>query len=156
MNSSKPTLLCVEDIPEIQAALRRMLKDEFEIETASTAAEAVGILSNGHGIDIVLSDWQLTDATAEGVVSLTEGLHLPLVFHSSSSPEKMPVGHIILQKPCSKDKIIDALLYELDKSRNLVVSDQPGCPNCDGAMESTQWPPDMQYVCSGCGYKETR
>lgn len=53
-------LLIVDDEPEILKSLKRLLYKEFEVETSSSALEALEILSH-QKVDIVLSDIRMPE-----------------------------------------------------------------------------------------------
>jgi two-component system response regulator HupR/HoxA len=57
-----PTVLVVDDEIRSQEALRRTLEEDFEVHTASSAAEARAIME-GEAIDIVLTDQRMPEVS---------------------------------------------------------------------------------------------
>jgi two-component system response regulator HupR/HoxA len=62
MTANLPTVLVVDDEPRSLETLRRTLEEEFEVLTASSAAEAEGILER-EWIQVVLCDQRMPDET---------------------------------------------------------------------------------------------
>jgi DNA-binding NtrC family response regulator len=51
-------LLVDDDLAILHALVRNWRKEPFEVRTATTAEEALGILAKGH-VDAVVCDWQM-------------------------------------------------------------------------------------------------
>jgi two-component system response regulator HupR/HoxA len=64
-----PTVLVIDDEVRSQEALRRTLEEDFEVYTASSAAEARGIMER-HSIQVVLTDQRMPEVS--GVAFLKE------------------------------------------------------------------------------------
>jgi DNA-binding NtrC family response regulator len=57
---TRPTLLCVDDEEFILTALQRLFKQDYDVKTASSGAEALEILRNQH-IHVVISDQRMPE-----------------------------------------------------------------------------------------------
>ena len=58
----RPQILCVDDEPSILQALERLLKDRFEVFTASSVSSASDLLQQNPKTAVVLSDYRMPDA----------------------------------------------------------------------------------------------
>jgi len=52
----RPRLLVVDDEPQLGSAIRRMLRDLYDVTVASSAAEALAHIERGEVFDLILSD----------------------------------------------------------------------------------------------------
>ncbi|MGW8178161.1 MAG: hypothetical protein ACWGQW_05240 [bacterium] len=106
---SKPTLLCLDDTPEILTAYKRALKNSFNVVTARDPEQAA---IHAPHVDAILSDWNLERETAEAFLNMFP--NKPTVIVSARSHEVV-LEHAwkILDKPCSTKEIESALLEAL-------------------------------------------
>lgn len=58
-----PKIICVDDEPSILQSLERLLKTRFQVFTAASAKEGLGLLKNHPDCAIVLSDFRMPDVT---------------------------------------------------------------------------------------------
>lgn len=69
MEANKGRILCVDDEPHVVRALQWLLRKEFEVHSATSAADALAILGK-HDFDVVVSDQRMPGVT--GVEFLRE------------------------------------------------------------------------------------
>lgn len=67
MNNEKFKLLCVDDEPDIVSTLRRAFRKDYEVVTATSGAEALGLLKE-QTFDLVISDQRMPDVTGDMVL----------------------------------------------------------------------------------------
>lgn len=102
---SKPTLLCIDDVPEMLRAYQRMFKDEFDVVVALDPEQAA---IHAERADVILSDWHLDGCTARDV--LLQFPHKPTVV-VSGHPGEVRLEHawLILQKGSDAEVLKSAL-----------------------------------------------
>lgn len=67
VQTAAPRVLVVEDEPEVAETYRTALRDEFEVDLATSAEEALDIVADGH--DVVVVDQRLSDRPGDHVIS---------------------------------------------------------------------------------------
>ena len=113
----RPRILLVDDDPSVIRGLWRVLRKhrpEFEINTASGAAQAIQALGE-RGYDLVLTDWQMPGGGGRAVLDEL-ALHYPetaRVVHSSQIEpgDTLPRAraHVMLVKPATEPEILAAV-----------------------------------------------
>ena len=66
-DSTRPTVLSVDDEPSILDSIRLELEDDFDVVTATSGAEALDLLAHRH-VDVVLLDLRMPDMEGEEVL----------------------------------------------------------------------------------------
>jgi len=67
---NKETILIVDDEPQVLTALSDALEDEFNVLTASSPNEAIGMLShNGHELSVIMSDQRMPEMNGHEFLS---------------------------------------------------------------------------------------
>jgi signal transduction histidine kinase len=99
-NSMLPVLahsvLIVDDEPENLTVMRALLEDQWEIHTASSGHEALGLLSRGIRVDLVIADQRMAGMT---------GVEL-LAHIAQHTPEIM---RIVLTAYCDVEPMLEAV-----------------------------------------------
>jgi DNA-binding response OmpR family regulator len=109
-------VLLAEDDEDIRTVFEMVLKEYFEIESASTAAQTLA-LARSFRPDVVLLDWTLPDASGEEVVHRLRAIaadfaELPIVVVSGVSTLTAiaaSVGAVPCPKPCEVDQLLGAI-----------------------------------------------
>lgn len=105
-------LLVVEDEPLVAFDTEHFLSDaHYEIvATVDRVADAVGILSDGKAIDLVLVDVSLADGSGVDVARAARGRDVPVLFVTGSCPpEATELAAGCLSKPYSPRDLIAAI-----------------------------------------------
>ncbi len=78
--SSKPVILCVDDEHNVLDVLSRMLERAGEVVTASSGAQALGILKSRH-VDLLITDQKMPEMTGLEMIRAArkEGFDLPTI-----------------------------------------------------------------------------
>ncbi len=113
----------MDDDPSVIRALSRVLRKhrpEFQVNTASGAAQAIEALSE-LGYDLVLTDWHMPGGGGCAVLTVL-ALHYPetaRVVHSSQLESDDTVlcqpAHAVLAKPASESEILAAIDFALQR-----------------------------------------
>ena len=117
------TVLLVEDDPRVSSLLGATLSCSFEVELASSMEEALSILGEGRGFDLVLSDHGLPGGS--GLELLAElKLRWPKTRRMMITGERDPAlyarahgecaVHGLLEKPCDPNEVLQACEDVLD------------------------------------------
>jgi CheY-like chemotaxis protein len=111
MNNGKPTLLCVDDVPEILKAYAREFRNDFNVVTAQDPEQATILAPTA---DVILSDWRLETCTAKQFLSLFPNKPTVVL---SGTPGEVELEHAwaILTKPCPARTVIETLLEALGR-----------------------------------------
>lgn len=84
------SILLVDDDRTLLSALRRTLVDHFEITTASSGAEALGLFRSGQSFDCVVSDMKMPHM--DGLQLVTEITrnwpHIPCIILTGNQDEE--------------------------------------------------------------------
>ena len=113
----KPTILYFDDEIMLLNLFKEIFCDEYEVNTASTLAEARQLLSN-HSPDVILSDWSMPEIS--GIDSLREASRVrPNAFrilltgfaHAGEMMEEIRSGliQLFIPKPWSEAEMRRAL-----------------------------------------------
>ncbi len=111
-------ILLVDDTPEQLAAYQRLLRDRFDIVTATSGAAALDLLARDQAIDVIVSDMCMPCMNgieflekAAGV--LPSATRIMLTGHAdlNTTIEAINRGRVFryLQKPCSKEELTEAI-----------------------------------------------
>jgi DNA-binding NarL/FixJ family response regulator len=113
----RPRILLVDDDPLVIRGLWRVLRKhrpEFQINTASGAAQAIEALSE-LGYDLVLTDWHMPGGGGCAVLGelITHYPETARVVHSSQieggeTARRYP-AHVVLAKPATESEILAAV-----------------------------------------------
>src|SRR6186713_1560029 len=68
-SSEPPRILVVDDEPQVLLALQDLLEDEFEVETAEEATEALRIVESDPRIAVVLSDQRMPEMSGDELLA---------------------------------------------------------------------------------------
>jgi two-component system KDP operon response regulator KdpE len=120
----KVRVLVAEDDDDIRSVFEMVLGDVYEIRSAGTAAEALGLAATWTP-DVVLLDWTLPDASGDDVVRRLRALksefeNLPIVVVSGAPTVKSlaaEVGAVPCPKPCDIDQLTAAIELALAPTR---------------------------------------
>lgn len=74
MSAAKPKLLCVDDEPSILEAISRLLRDNFEVLSASSPVEALDTLRGNSDCAVVLSDYRMPEMNGVDFLRQVRGL----------------------------------------------------------------------------------
>ncbi len=113
----RPRILLVDDDPSVIRGLSRVLRmhrPEFQVNTASGAAQAIEALSE-LGYDLVLTDWHMPGGGGRAVLDALVA-HYPetaRVVHSSQIEPGDTLqrcrAHVVLAKPATESEILIAV-----------------------------------------------
>ena len=70
MNSSKPRILCVDDEQNVLDSFRRLLRKDFDLNTANSGADGVRLIEQNGPFAVVVSDFKMPGM--DGVEFLTK------------------------------------------------------------------------------------
>jgi DNA-binding NarL/FixJ family response regulator len=113
----RPRILLVDDDPSVIRGLWRVLRThrpEFQINTASGAAQAIEALSE-LGYDLVLTDWQMPGGGGRAVLDalIARYPETARVVHSSQvgcgETFKRYPAHVVVAKPATEFEILAAI-----------------------------------------------
>jgi response regulator RpfG family c-di-GMP phosphodiesterase len=137
-------VLCVDDDPNVLAGIRRGLRKRFDIDTASSGAEAVKLLETSGPYAVVLADMQMPEMNGVQLLGHAQRLAPDSVrmMLTGNADRQTPIdavnkGHIFrfLNKPCPPEELGAALddglmQYSLiTAERELLESTLNGCVN---------------------------
>lgn len=88
MGSRAPSILAVDDNPDVLALLRLLLSDEgFEVITAASGSEALQLMQRHFLPDLVITDYAMPGMTGLDLCnhlrSQPETRHIPVFLHSA-------------------------------------------------------------------------
>lgn len=117
-NTDLPRILCVDDEPNMLSALKRQMRAKYNIVTAESAQDALGILKNDGPFDVIISDFRMPQM--DGAEFLTKAKEIDptatrILLTGQASLEGLQSavnnGQIykILLKPCSAEDLRDAM-----------------------------------------------
>lgn len=121
-----PRVLCVDDEPNLLAALERLLGDRFEITTACSGAEALERVNNDGPFEAVMSDMRMPGidgATFLARVRLIapDTVRLLLTGQADLDSAIAAINHgaifRFLSKPCPREVLVEALEEAVRKHR---------------------------------------
>ncbi|WP_207457198.1 response regulator [Azospirillum sp. SYSU D00513] len=118
--SSRGTIVLIDDEPVVLASLQMVLQGwGYEVIAASSAAEAVGLLSeHGRPPSMILSDYRLREGRngAEAIRELCELFHQPIpsiIITGDTAPDRIrearASGINVLHKPVTPPALLNAL-----------------------------------------------
>ncbi len=127
-----PRILCVDDEPEVLAALCDVLHKRFTVSGAASGREALQLLVHAGPFAVVMSDFAMpgmngVEFLALARVAAPETVRVLLTGHASvgSAIAAVNDGHIFrfLTKPCSPSELVNALDDAVDQCR-MVTADR--------------------------------
>jgi CheY-like chemotaxis protein len=136
VDSTKPTVLVVEDVPAVRMLLARLLCESgFQVGEASNGEEAIRVVEAGRPIQLVLSDVHMPGARIDGL-DLARWLHehrrgLQVILASrvisklEAADARFHEGPI-LQKPFNPEELVHRLWLALGDQAAGVVADSSG------------------------------
>ncbi len=120
----RPTVLLVDDEPNVTAALRRRMRNEpYEVLTASSAREALALFEN-QKIDLVISDEQMPGMKGSELLAIVnqrypDTIRMILTGHASldSAIRAINEGEIyrFFVKPCNEVDLIFSVRHALEQ-----------------------------------------
>lgn len=130
--TTKPHLLCVDDEPELLAAVKLNLRRWYRVTTADSGPSALALFDAHTGpagispFDVVVSDMRMPNMT--GAELLTQLRHrypkMPRLLLSGQSDLDSAIAAIndakvfrFLTKPCSRDVLVEAIDEALEQAR---------------------------------------
>jgi two-component system, response regulator PdtaR len=136
VDSTKPTVLVVEDVPAVRMLLAKLLRDSgFQVIEASNGEEAIRVVEAGRSVRLVLSDVHMPGARIDGL-DLARWLHGHLpglkVILASRVISKLEAADArfhegpILQKPFNPEELVHRLWSALSDRATGVVADSSG------------------------------
>jgi len=117
-----PRILLVDDDPSVIRGLWRVLRrhrPEFQVNTASGAAQAIEALS-GLSYDLVLTDWRMPGGGGRAVLEelLAHYPETARIVHTSHLEAEESLAscpaHVALAKPATESEILTAIDYALN------------------------------------------
>jgi DNA-binding NtrC family response regulator len=72
MAANKPPILIVDDEPEILYSLRALLRQDFEVHTAESGAEALEVLTR-QPVHVIMTDQRMPNMTGVELLTQTRG-----------------------------------------------------------------------------------
>jgi DNA-binding NtrC family response regulator len=115
--TTKHSILLVDDEPEILFSLRGLLRKEFEVYTAESGAEAIDILKH-HPIQVIMTDQRMPGMTGVQLLHQVEGEYpraIRIVFTGYADIkaviDAVNQGHIYryITKPWDPDELLSVL-----------------------------------------------
>src|SRR5690348_13298450 len=74
MTATRPTILVVDDEPEVLLSVHDLLRMDYRVLTCQRGAEAVEILGSGREVHVVLSDQRMPGMSGVEVLEAAKGL----------------------------------------------------------------------------------
>ncbi|MEM7338699.1 MAG: response regulator [Actinomycetota bacterium] len=127
--TSKARVLCVDDEPELLASMRLNLRRFFDITTASSGAEALGLMDAAETsppFDVVISDMRMPEMNGAALLSELRSRYpeMPRLLLSGQADLDSAIAAIneakvfrFLTKPCPREQIIEAINEALEQQR---------------------------------------
>jgi CheY-like chemotaxis protein len=113
-------VLVVDDEPLVRRLSRRMLEHAgYEVHEAADAREAIAMLAESGGFDVVVSDLQMPmDGEALGAHLASQSSQIPILFVSGwvESPARVSALGPMLAKPFSEALLIDTVRQVLARN----------------------------------------
>ncbi len=118
MNPSRPTVLCVDDDPDLLAGLVTTLRSRFTVTTAESGAEALAKLADLPRVQVIVSDLAMPGMTGPEFLARSRALaphavRLLLTGHASVEGAVAAVNQGVifrfLLKPCPPEELIAAV-----------------------------------------------
>ncbi|MEX0906899.1 MAG: ATP-binding protein, partial [Gemmatimonadota bacterium] len=108
--SIAPTVLLVDDEPQILQLLRRTLaRAGFNVLIAADGAQALAILEAGDVVDLMLTDMMLTDTNGSKLIAaarrLRPGIPTMLMSGFAAGELELPEGATFIEKPFAPDAL---------------------------------------------------
>jgi CheY-like chemotaxis protein len=123
---AKPRLLVIDDEPQLTSAVRRMLRDEFEVSVTHDPVEALARLGEGLPFDVVLSDVSMPGLTGvelhDRLASTNPEMAQRFVFMTGGGPSgdgARLVGYRreVVIKPFDREALVEPLRRAAARSR---------------------------------------
>jgi len=130
MSDSLPTVLCVDDDPNLLAALERVLFDQFEVTTATSGASALKMLEQDGAVNVVISDMRMPHMNgAEFLAAVRERWNDTVrILLTGQSDTESAIAAInngaiykYLRKPCSDEDLVRTLQQAAAHHRTVVA-----------------------------------
>ena len=98
-DSTRPTILSVDDEQAILDSIRLELEDDFDVVTATSGAEALDLLAHRH-VDVVLLDLRMPDMDGAEVLRRLGSARAqrPIISPTSAMPRLAPVRTLVLER----------------------------------------------------------
>lgn len=118
MSDSMYKILCVDDEPRVLEALRRHLRERFEVLTATSGAEAIDILGKHKDLAVVVSDMRMPEMDGATLLRHTRALRPSTVrilltgqADMAAAIKAINEGQIFrfLTKPCAPEQFLSVM-----------------------------------------------
>ena len=123
-----PTVLVVDDEPQILKLLSLMLRKEYTVMTAESGIEAlVTYESYSDRIDLVITDITMPGMSGLELVARLEALYqhrLPVIFVTGASDVPIESSRVVVRKPFSPAVLHDTIKRVLDE-RGSQITERP-------------------------------
>jgi signal transduction histidine kinase len=122
----RPRILCVDDEPDLLAALCDVLHKRFDVTGANSGREGLRLLIENGPFAVVMSDFAMpgmngAEFLAQACVAAPDTVRLLLTGHASARTALAAVndGHVyrLLTKPCPPVQLLSALEDAVDQCR---------------------------------------
>jgi response regulator RpfG family c-di-GMP phosphodiesterase len=129
--ASKPSILLVDDEPEILYSLRGLLRQEFNLHTAQSGAEALQILQQ-HPVHVIMTDQRMPQMTGVELLRQAQGKYpeaIRIVFTGYADikavVDAINQGQVYryLTKPWDPDELL-TVLHEACRHHDRIVEQQ--------------------------------
>jgi PAS domain S-box-containing protein len=123
---ARPKLLVIDDEPQLTSAVRRMLRDEFEVSATNDAVEALARLGEGLPFDVVLSDVSMPGLTGvelhDRLASINPEMAQRFVFMTAGGPSGDGARIVgcrreVVIKPFDREALVEPLRRAVARSR---------------------------------------
>lgn len=126
-------VLIVDDEPHVLDGLRRLLRNEFAVDTATTPAAGLERIREGGPYAVVLSDYQMPQmngaqflAAAHLLSGDTSRILLTGQFDPTGAATVRESGVPILLKPVAREELVEALRAGVDSYQHVTASGNRG------------------------------
>lgn len=130
--STYPSLLCVDDDPDILSAMKRQLHMKYKVFTANDGVEGLSVLSDNKHISVVISDMRMPKMN--GATFLTKvkerSPHTVRILLTGQSDIDAAIDAIndgeifrFLMKPCEQNELLETIDTAVNEHQLLTLED---------------------------------
>jgi CheY-like chemotaxis protein len=132
MSESMYRVLCVDDEPRVLEALRRHLRERFDVSTATSGAQAIDILGRHKDVAVVVSDMRMPEMDGATLLRHTRALRPSAVrilltgqADMAAAIKAINEGQIFrfLTKPCAPEQFL-SVMDEAIRQYELIVAER--------------------------------
>ncbi|HMB04570.1 MAG TPA: hybrid sensor histidine kinase/response regulator [Isosphaeraceae bacterium] len=129
MNATRPTLLVIDDEPEVLRSVHDLLRLDYKVITCSSGAEAIRVLEGPGEIHVVMSDQRMPGMSGVEVLRQARELHpdaIRLIFTAYADIraviDAINQGHVYryINKPWEPDEL-ETIVRQAVEQHNLIV-----------------------------------